>query len=80
MADFCTNCHNELFPDTMKPEIDIVELWKELKDKPGYGFTALLCEGCGLRGLLNIDGKMMGQYDSKGNSKVGILKEYILKV
>lgn len=77
MADFCTNCHNELFPGAMQPEIDIEKMWEEIKEKEGWGFGLMLCEGCGLRGFYNIKGKMHGQYEIDG-SEVGHIKPYVI--
>lgn len=62
MADFCTNCVKEWFSSAdgeLKPDIDVEAIFKTLQ--PGY-HTSVLCEGCGMIAIGNVDGKLKVAY------------------
>ncbi|GJQ43744.1 MAG: hypothetical protein JETCAE03_32420 [Ignavibacteriaceae bacterium] len=51
MAEFCNKCIEKVFPGE-KPDIDVYEIFNELKE--GY-VQPVLCEGCGMSGILKDD-------------------------
>lgn len=55
MADFCNKCNEELFPNT-PPGIDVNAIFKKLKEGE---YLSVICEGCAMDAIGNIDGKMM---------------------
>jgi len=59
VADFCTNCAWEMFGPGVKPDIDVMAIFKKLK-KDHY--SSELCEGCGLIAIGNMDGKLVVRY------------------
>lgn len=46
MAEFCNKCTERLFGKNVKPDIDVMEIAKDLA--PGGEGLNVLCEGCGL--------------------------------
>lgn len=68
MADFCTECCRKLFPETIKPEIDVYEIFKELR--LGYYRCAFLCEGCTLTAILKTEsGELKVAYLNENETK-----------
>lgn len=55
MADFCTDCSKEHFGDQVKPRIDIQAIYDALSNGD---HQPCLCEGCGMRGIVKLDGKL----------------------
>lgn len=46
MAEFCNKCTERMFGKGVKPDIDVMEIAKDLA--PGGEGLNVLCEGCGL--------------------------------
>lgn len=46
MADFCNKCSEEHFGNSLKPEIDVFEVFESLN--VNYVKDIGICEGCGL--------------------------------
>ena len=57
MADFCTKCAKEMFGHDSPPDINVHTEFESLKENECV--SGFLCEGCGLRAIANIDGKLM---------------------
>lgn len=49
MAEFCNQCAPKMFGADVKPDIDVIELSKDIK--PGY-YLSVLCEGCGMFAII----------------------------
>lgn len=60
MADFCNVCCNEMFPDSMNPDIDIERLFNELED--GEFHSPFLCEGCTIIAIGKFNGKKKAMF------------------
>ena len=60
MADFCTTCCKEMFPETTKPDIDIEALFNDLED--GESHSPFLCEGCTIIAVGKFNGKRKAMY------------------
>jgi hypothetical protein len=57
MAEFCNYCSLDLFGPDVKPEIDIEQVYEDLKNDT---CVAVLCEGCGLSAIgKSAEGEMM---------------------
>jgi hypothetical protein len=57
MADFCTNCHQEMgFPG--EPDIDVIK--ESLDIEPGFMKTGYICESCGMVAIAkDVNGNIM---------------------
>ena len=55
MSEFCNKCNKEMFGDQVDIGIDIKKEFKEIEDGK---YRPVLCEGCGMRGIANVQGQI----------------------
>ncbi len=80
MAEFCNKCTERLFGKNAKPDIDVMEIAKDLA--PGGEGLNVLCEGCGLRFIYKDESDRVLVAVSKEENKEGFMslmtyEEYI---
>ena len=64
MSDYCTNCSKVMFRDKVETEIDVYKIFNNLDECYGQ---SCLCEGCGLRFITKLNGKMLVTFYSPDN-------------
>lgn len=72
MAEFCNKCTERLFGKNAKPDIDVMEIAKDLA--PGGEGLNVLCEGCGLSYIYKSESGVVLVAGSKEENEEGFLR------
>lgn len=72
MAEFCNKCTERLFGKNVKPDIDVMEIAKDLA--PGGEGLRVLCEGCGLSFIYKNESGVVLVAGSKEENEEGFLR------
>ena len=72
MAEFCSKCTERLFGKNAKPDIDVMEIAKDLA--PGGEGLNVLCEGCGLSYIYKSESGVVLVAGTKEVNEEGFMK------